>query len=238
MTDTTQVLRTIDSVVQSIQPEKRDKRRLYFAEIASQHFLPSGDGTQPMQEVIANHATKTFHAWAEQFAMPPGDSSVALSVLGKLANVTTADKTILNDVPIRNASKEMITRFFGTEKAAMESHEDIFTDDIDDSELLECPDLSTYNASFPTPQRSYLHASTNHQPLDSGYYPNTYGAGTSVSGIVHRDHNLFSPPGSISSNIQSLQNDIDQMHAIQYIHQGHGRHNYPSPAMYRTNQFM
>ncbi len=232
MTDTTQVLRTIDSVVQSIQPEKRDKRRLYFAEIASQNFLPSGDGTQPMQEVIANHATKTFHAWAEQFAMPPGDSSVGLSVLGSLANVTTADRTILNDVPIRNASKELITRFFGTEKAAMESHEDIFTDDIDDSELLECPHLSTYNASFPPPQRSYLHASTNHQPR-------TYGAGTSVSGIVHRDHNMFSPPGSNSSNIQSLQNDIDQMHAIQYIHQGHGRHNYPSEsAMYRTNQFM
>jgi hypothetical protein len=200
VTDTTQVLRTIDSVVQSIQPEKRDKRRLYFAEIASQHFLPSGDGTQPMQEVIANHATKTFHAWAEQFAMPPGDSSVALSVLGTLANVTTADRTILNDVPIRNASKELITRFFGTEKAAMESHEDIFTD----SELLECPHLSTH-----------------------------------YSGIVHRDHNMFSPPGSNSSNIQSLQNDNDQLHAIQYIHQGHGRHNYPSQsAMYRTNQFM
>lgn len=96
---------------------------MYFAEIADQHFLPSKE-SQHIQEVIANHATKAFTAWSERFAMPTGDSSVALSVLGSLANVTTAKRSILKDVPIRNVSKEMIMNFFGVEKEDIQSYED------------------------------------------------------------------------------------------------------------------
>ena len=159
----------IDSVVKSLRPEKREKRRKYFAQVGNQNFLPGG-GTQHTHEVIANHVTKTFDAWAERFEMPEGDSAVVLSVLGSLANVTTADMHVMDDVPIRNASKEMIIGFFRAkavgEKMEAHSHQDEFNDDLDDSELLECPDPSTLNAvqqseQTPFPTR-YCHDTTNH----------------------------------------------------------------------------
>jgi len=238
VSDISQVLRIIESVVQSLLPEKREKRRSYFAQVANQRFIP-GEGTQQLQEVIANHATKAFVAWADRFAMPEGDASVALSVLGSLANVTTADKAILNDVPIRNASKEMMTRFFGAEKADTPSQNDNFHDDIDDSEYLKCPDLSTHNATYPLPH-SY-HATTN--PMAAQYFQphhpyRTYGDGNPVSGVMHRDH-FFNSSGSNSSNIQSFHNDSDRMHMNQYTHQGYGDYSYPAQSvMHRTNQFM
>ena len=84
--------------------------------------------------------------------MPEADSNVVLSMLGSLGNVATADAGTLDDVPIRNDSKELVSRFFGAstsddtpiEEDKMEhSNEDQFYDNIDDSELLECPDPST-----------------------------------------------------------------------------------------------
>lgn len=240
VSDISQVLRIIESVVQSLLPEKREKRRLYFAQVASQHFLP-GEGTQQLQEVIANHATKAFVAWADRFAMPESDASVALSVLGSLAKVTTADRAILNDVPIRNASKEMILRFFGTEMADVPSHDDNFHDEIDDTELMECPDLSTHNATYPPPH--IHHASTIpmaaqfYQP----HYPNqTYGDGNPINDVMHRDHFFNNSSGSNSSNVQSFRNDSDRMHMNQYtLEHGYVGYSYPAQSvMHRTNQFM
>jgi hypothetical protein len=148
--DTSQALVTIDSVVRSLIPEKRSKRKKYFEQVGNQNFLPGGGATQ---EVIANHVSKTFNDWAARFEMPDGDSNVVLSVLGSLGKVTTADRRMLDDVPIRNASKDLILNFFGenTEEeemvAAQQSEQDDFIDDLDDLELLGCPDPSTLNTN-------------------------------------------------------------------------------------------
>ncbi|KAL3778647.1 hypothetical protein ACHAW5_007537 [Stephanodiscus triporus] len=97
--DTSQALRTIDSIVKSLLPEKCEKKKKYFAQVGNQNFLP-GVGAQHMQEVIANHVKKLFDAWAERFEMPEGDSAIVLSVLGSLANITTVDMHVLDDVLI------------------------------------------------------------------------------------------------------------------------------------------
>jgi len=151
VSDISQVIQALDSLVQSLAPEKREKRKRYFAQVASQKFLP-GSETRPSQEVVANHVMKTFRTLGERFEMPEGDSSVVLSMLGSLVSVATANKDTLDDVPIRNASKELISRFFGTDAAADDviaedkmNEADEFYDDIDDSELLECPDPSVQN---------------------------------------------------------------------------------------------
>ena len=155
-------------MVTSLLPEKREKRRNYFAQIGSQNFLPGG-GTHHTKEVIANHVTKTFNAWAERFEMSDGDSAVVLSVLGSLSNVTAANRRVLDEVPIRNASKELILGFFGAkaaeEKMEAQAHQNEIYDDLDDSELLECPDPSTLHAvqqieQTPFPHR-YYHSATN-----------------------------------------------------------------------------
>ncbi len=183
-------------MVKSLLPEKRDKRRKYFAQISSQNFLPR-EGTQHTQEVIANHVTKMFNAWAERLGMPEGDSAVVLSVLGSLANVTTANVHVLDDVPIRNASKELIIGFFAAaveEEMEPQSYQDEFNDDLDDLELLECPDPSALNAvqqseRTPFPPR-YYHGITN-QSLVQNHQ--------SFTGIVPFNFTPMVPPRSTTS---------------------------------------
>ncbi len=177
-------------MVKSLLPEKREKRRKYFAQVGSQNFLPGG-GAHHTQEVIANHVTKTFNAWAERFEMPEGDSAVVLSVLGSLANVTTADMHVLADVPIRNASKELIIGFFAHTKTVEEemeaqSYQDEFNDDLDDSELMECPDPSTLN----TVQQS-----------ERTPFPPRYNNGTTNQSLVH-NHQSFT--GNVPFNFTPM----------------------------------
>ncbi|KAL7532477.1 hypothetical protein ACHAXR_004654 [Thalassiosira sp. AJA248-18] len=174
VSDISQVIQTIDSWENSLSLDKKEKRNAYFAQVASKHFLP-GAGAQPTQEVVANHVTKTFNAWAERLEMPEGDSQVVLSMLGSLASVATANGGTLDDVPIRNASKELVSSFFGAtpdkedKNEAQSNDEDQFYDDIDDSELLECPDPSTINQSeqpsdrTPFPHRNFQ--TTTNQPM-------------------------------------------------------------------------
>lgn len=116
VSDVTQVIRAIESVVQSLSPEKREKKRKYFAQIAKQNYLPSngGEDATPANEAIASHVVKAFNAWAESFEMPEGDSAVALRFSGSLGKVATSKIEDFDEVPIRNTSKEMISRFFGT----------------------------------------------------------------------------------------------------------------------------
>lgn len=88
------------------------------------------------------------------------DSNVALSVLGSLANVATADAGILMDVPIRNTSKDLIRHFFGgmdcagtsddiravEDKTKEQSNRD---EELDDSELMKFPDPSNARGQEP-----------------------------------------------------------------------------------------
>ena len=220
--DISQVLRTIDSVAKSLLSEKCKKRKLYFAQVASQHFLP-GEGTQQLQEVIANHATTAFVAWAERFGMPTGDSTVALSVLGSLAKVTTANRTVLNEVPIRNASKELISFFFGSEKADRRSLEENLPIVMNDSDIVNCPE-HLHDVTYPPPECNILlQASTNpthaqsHQSIERGYSPN-------------RLH--CAGPSFQNGNGHGMRN-------TQYTHQGFGGYSYPSQsAAFRTNPFL
>lgn len=104
--DFAQAIRALDSILQSLSPEKREKKRQYFAQIANQNYLPNKEnGNDPTNESIANHVSKTFHGWAERFEMPQGDSNVLLNFMGTLGDVITADAKALDDVPIRNATK-------------------------------------------------------------------------------------------------------------------------------------
>mmetsp|Transcript_46963 Transcript_46963/g.98525 ORF Transcript_46963/g.98525 Transcript_46963/m.98525 type:complete len:455 (+) Transcript_46963:83-1447(+) len=184
--DASQVIQTINSLVQALTPEKREKRKKYFAQIASKNYFPS-EGSQPTKEAVANHVTKIFNDWAERFEMPNGDSNVILSMLGSLGNVAAANKGTMDEVPIRNDSKELISRFFGGESSTsgdtpididdekMEAHsnENEFYDNIDDSELLKCPDPSCVDSQTQEPgyhppisdQYSQTQMTTNH-PLE------------------------------------------------------------------------
>ena len=192
VTDVSQVISTIESVVSSLLPEKREKRRKYFEQQAAQHFLPGGS-MKPSQEIIANQVQKTFNAWADRFEMAEGDASVVLNTLESLVNVGTASANEMNDVPIRDASKELIQQFFGSgvdncngagsnvqadavtdevghQNNTMEpqSYEDEFDFDDDIDELLAAPDPKTtykqrsQETSLPT--ETPFHPRTLFQP--------------------------------------------------------------------------
>lgn len=185
VTDCAQVVQTIQSTVASLQPDKREKKAKYFQQVATKHFL-SGVG-KPTQEVIANHVMKTFNAWADRYEMEEGDSSVVLNTLETLVNVGTANANTLEDVPIRDASKELLATFFGSngtssreeveaqevlEELMEPCEEDEFEDDIDDSEFLDIPDPSTQHKPSQQAGAGGLPTETPFQPRTL-FQPNT-----------------------------------------------------------------
>lgn len=104
--DITQVINAISSVIQSLSPKKREKKKMYFTQIANQNYLPdNATGRDPSPRAIANHVSKTFNEWAERMGMPVNDPNVLLSIMGSLGDVVTADDKALDEVPIRNATK-------------------------------------------------------------------------------------------------------------------------------------
>lgn len=150
--DVSQAISAMQSVIQSLAPEKREKKRKYFAQIAEQNYLPSsmmmmggGGGIEPTQEGIANYAKNAMISWAERMEMQQGDINVALDMLGSIANMVTASDRDLDNIPITTASKDVIRQFFGgiardaRESADGETDSDLFGD-IDDAELLNIPD--------------------------------------------------------------------------------------------------
>jgi len=187
VTDAAQVVQTIQSTVASLQPDKREKKAKYFQQVATKHFLPGGVG-KPTQEVIANHVMKTFNAWADRYEMEEGDSSVVLNTLESLVNVGTANANTLEDVPIRDASKELLATFFGSngtsssredieaqevlEELMEPCEEDEFDDYIDDSEFLDIPDPSTQHKPSQQAGAGGLPTETPFQPRTL-FQPNT-----------------------------------------------------------------
>ncbi len=150
--DASQAISAMSSTIQSLAPEKREKKKSYFAQIAEQNYLPSSvvkGGVEPTQETIANHAKGAMIAWAERMEMSRGDINVALDMLGSIANVATASNSDLDNIPITAASKDVIRHFFGgiarDEKEGVNDNneEDLaLFGGIDDSELLNIPDPS------------------------------------------------------------------------------------------------
>ena len=147
--DISQALSAIASIVQSLAPKKREKKRKYFAGVAMQNYLPSclGNGiVEPTQEEVANYSRKAMEAWATRMEMQQGDSNIALDMLGSIGNIVAASKKDLDSIPITTASKETIRYFFGSARnEVVETDNDNDEDsdefgDIDDSELLNIPD--------------------------------------------------------------------------------------------------
>jgi len=184
VTDSAQVVQTIQSTVASLQPDKREKKAKYFQQVATKHFLP-GAG-KPTQEVIANHVMKTFNAWADRYEMEEGDSSVVLNTLETLVNVGTANANTLEDVPIRDAPKELLATFFGSNGTSsreeveaqevleelMEPCEEDEFGDVDDSEFLDIPDPSTQHKTSQQAGARGLPTETPFQPRTL-FQPNT-----------------------------------------------------------------
>ena len=146
VTDMSQAI--ITSIVQSLVPEKREKKRKYIAQIAEKNYLPSSmyvGGVEPTQEAIANHAKQAMEQWAARMEMQQGDINVALDMLGSIVNVVTASNGELDNIPITSSSKEMIGKFFGRETTCNDDQDDDGSDEfggLDDSEFLNIPDPS------------------------------------------------------------------------------------------------
>ena len=149
--DVSQAISAIASVVESITPEKREKKRKYFAQIAEENYLTSSmmkGGIEPTQETVANYAKKTMITWAERMdTIQRGDINVALDMLGSIGNVATASNSDLDNIPITALSKDTIRHFFGglarDKKEGSNGNNPADSElfgDIDDSELLNIPD--------------------------------------------------------------------------------------------------
>eukprot|EP00970_Alexandrium_tamarense_P003569 scaffold559_cov190-Alexandrium_tamarense.AAC.64 len=208
------------SVVQSLSLEKKEKKRQYFTKIANQNYLPTDNGTEPTKEAIANHVSKTFNAWAERFEMPEGDSNILLSMMESLNNVVTTDANMLEEAPIRNATKEMLGAFFGTCGGANadEPHRrgvsgdtgsitDAFEDEIDHDGLLKYSDPTIAQNDQQHQQsckgNSYQPQMNQKESMGEGY-------NASSTGHSHRPNYNFE--GDMSTSVvqeHGYSNNID-----------------------------
>ena len=142
------------SVVKNLAPEKREKKREFYAKMAAeQYYIPASNvkgGIEPTQETIANFAKTAMNNWAERMEIQRGDINVALDMLGSIANVATATDSDLDNIPITAATKNTIRLFFGgiacdcveNEKQRVDDKSDSMFGGIDDAELLNIPDPS------------------------------------------------------------------------------------------------
>ncbi len=263
--DVSQAISVLQSVIQSLAPEKREKKRKYFAQIAEQNYLPSSmmggsGGIEPTQEGIANYGKKAMITWAERMEMQQGDVNVALDMLGSIANVVTASDSDLDNIPITTASKDIIRHFFGgtardeMEGADGDSNEadaDVFGD-IDDAELLNIPDPSpAENAGqmmfdqressydeFDFPPVGHGHSSYQSQARDFYTPINPSFARRRLDQGHHHHHDA--PHYGYSSSNDGMDYHAGQHYpsAIDY-HQGeYDDYGYSRSVRHYTNQFM
>jgi len=109
------VLRTIVSVMDSIKPEKRELKRNFFAKEASENFLPDAHTNLPLsKDAVARHVTGAFRKWADKSEIPLCDANILLSVLGSLGKIISADRSVLDAIPVNESTKDILTDFFGS----------------------------------------------------------------------------------------------------------------------------
>lgn len=113
--------------------------------------------------------------------MESGDANVTLNMFASLAGVATANPRILDGIPIRNSSKDIISRFFGVntsdaddssthakeDKVVAYSNDDEFYDNIYDSERLGCDPSATNNRSHRTSFPAEDNPAARNGPLDA-----------------------------------------------------------------------
>ncbi|KAL3770271.1 hypothetical protein ACHAWO_003676 [Cyclotella atomus] len=210
--DINQVINAISSVMQSLAPAKREKKKQYFAQRASQYYLPNQEtGKDPTQAAIANHVSKTFHAWAERMGLPEGDSNVLLNIMGSLGDVATADDKALDDLPIRNVTKEIVSTFFGSSKSNEEpnnANDDTFDtgsiteafDDIEDNEFLQIPNPNVMENTHPSQwQSENVHEEFN------GFQENSY----TQEQFFQPNHNNTRSVHSFAHGTNNFSNELD-----------------------------
>lgn len=147
-----EAISAMSSVIKNLVPEKREKKREFYAKMAAEQCIPASNvkgGVEPTQEAIANFAKTVMNNWAERMEIQRGDINVALGMLGSIANVATASNSDLDNIPITTATKDTIRHFFGgiacdcdeKEEQGVDDKSDLFGG-IDDAELLNIPDPS------------------------------------------------------------------------------------------------
>jgi len=131
--------------------------------------------------------------------MDNGDANVVLNMLGSLANVATADATTLDNVPIRNGSKELISRFFG---ASGSNHAGSNTPveegkmEAKSNDLVECADSSAANGTNQKPSYQTPFPSRDFQ--------------METNGPMVQNHQSFSGDADFTLMASSRQPDMHQ----------------------------
>lgn len=250
--DVSQAITSISSIVQSLAPEKREKKRAYFAQIAEKNYLPSsmmrGGGVEPTQQTIANYAKEAMINWADRMEMQRGDINIALDMLGSVAGVVTATKSDLDSIPITSASKDVIRHFFG--QIARDEKEGTSDDncntedselfgDNDDSELLNIPDPSPAAAAETLDQNMYYQG----ESYDEYDVPLGVGHGHSSYEQQHPSYQNQARDFYTPINPSFARRRVDQVHhhgnhGTQYDYPGMNSHtgHYPSADHYRHQE--
>ena len=107
-------MRTLSTVIRSIQPNKAVLQQRFFHERAKEYGLPDAEtGVVPSQEHLAIHTCQAMRKWARRFDIPRGDEDVLMSLLGTVLGISSADSDLLDTIPIDDITKDIVLTFFG-----------------------------------------------------------------------------------------------------------------------------
>ena len=114
MPDTHTVIRTLSSIVRSIEPAKVALQKRFFDERAKQNGLPNAEtGAVQSEKHLAMHTCSAIRNWARRFEIAQGDEDVLMSIVGSVLRISSADYELLSNTPIDEKTANTVLAFFG-----------------------------------------------------------------------------------------------------------------------------
>jgi hypothetical protein len=100
----------------SLRPDRRQLRRMYYQEVRESHFVPSfppGNTTDPT--LIAKPVIQAFKNLASRLELADGVDDILIHQLQTLSRISSADYRVLDHLRIDSFSKQKLSEFFGSQ---------------------------------------------------------------------------------------------------------------------------
>ena len=177
-------IQILSTVVSTLKPERRELKRQYDESLMSKFFVVS-QGHEPEPNAAAIHVANAFRAWAERFSLPPGDADVLMIKLGNLSQIATADRALLDMIPMEDSTKNTVQAFFGS--GGQSSHQQNHSLNSMPQSMSTSPAGVRTQETYMTPPPSYQLQQTDQarsMPRSSNLHPSPQ---DSIVGIMHAE---------------------------------------------------
>lgn len=118
--DTQSVIHTLSAVIDSIQPVKISLRKSYFEKETARIGIPDvKSGLAFSKDKLTLFTMNAIRSWARSRSYPVGDEEVLLTILGSICKASSADATLLDNIPIDETTANAFLTLFGKDQPTL-----------------------------------------------------------------------------------------------------------------------